>query len=159
MVSGRVINKEIISNMGWTEDDDKMLSSIEMELLTSIDAYEFTFGNPHSTIEEKENTEKGIKFKYKQIDWLRGIKDRVMTSSDKEEIEKKKNRCKEILASIHDIESQIRDIYGISNQANTNGTIKINAVNVNIQQIMQAKSLEDKRRELQEELKKLKFNL
>lgn len=157
MVSGRVINKEIVSNMSWTEDDDKMLSSIETELLTLIDAYEFTFENPHSTIEEKENTEKGIKFKYKQIDWLRGIKDRVMTSSDKEEIEKKKNRYKEILTSIHDIESQIRDIYGISNQANTNGAIKINSVNVNIQQIMQAKPLEDKRKELQEELKKIKI--
>jgi len=137
--------------MNWTEDDDKILSSIEIELLTLIDAYEFTFEDPHSTIEEKENTKKGIEFKYKQIDWLRGIKDRVMTSSDKEEIEKKKNRCKEILASIRDIESQIRDIYGISNQTNTSGAVK-----VNIQQIMQVKQLEDKRKELQEELK---FNL
>ena len=138
--------------MNWTKDDDKMLSSIEMELLTLIDAYGFTFENPHSTAEEKENTKKGIEFKYKQIDWLRGIKDRVMTSADKEEIKKKENRCKEILASIHDIESQILDIYGISNQAGTSG-----AVMVDIQQIIQAKKLEDKRKELQEELKKLKF--
>lgn len=118
--------------MSWNADDDKMLSSIEVELLTLIDTYEFTLENPHSTIEEKENTEKGIEFKYKQIDWLRGIKDRVMTPSDKEEIEKKKNRYKEILTSIRDIESQIRDIYGISDQANmTSGVVE-----VNIQQII-----------------------
>lgn len=64
--------------MNWTEDDDKMLSSIETELLTLIDAYQFELEEIPSTNEdEKKNLINGINFKYKQIDWLKEIKERL----------------------------------------------------------------------------------
>ena len=133
----------------WTEHDDKMLSSIETELLTLIDTYEFTFENPHSTEADKKNSEAGISFKYKQIEWLNALKDRIMTPEEKEEREKKRARFIEVNKEINHLDNQIRDIYGLTGQTNV--------VTVNIQQLQQVKVLEEKKKELYAELNKLKY--
>lgn len=63
----------------WTEYDDKMLSSIETELLTIIDAYQFELDEIHDMSQEEiRNISEGIKFKYKQIGWLKQIKERLI---------------------------------------------------------------------------------
>jgi len=64
--------------MAWESNDDKMLSSIETELLTLIDAYQFELEEvPDLKEDDRKNLIDGIKFKYKQIDWLRKIKERA----------------------------------------------------------------------------------
>lgn len=62
----------------WTELDNQMVSSIEIELLTLIDAYQFELDEvPDLDEEERKNIINGINFKYKQIDWLKEIKERL----------------------------------------------------------------------------------
>ena len=61
----------------WTELDDKMLSSIESELLTIIDAAQWELSELSDLKEEDKNDlVAGVKFKYKQISWLRELKER-----------------------------------------------------------------------------------
>ena len=63
----------------WTERDTQMLSSIETELLTVIDAYQFELEEiPDLDKEDRKNLVDGINFHYKQIDWLREIKERLL---------------------------------------------------------------------------------
>ena len=135
--------------MSWNIDDDKICNSIIDELLTLIDAYEFTFENPHSAEADKKNSEAGISFKHKQIEWLNALKDRIMTPEEKEEREKKRARFIEVSKEINHLEGQIRDIYGLTGQTGV--------VMVNIQQLQQVKPLEEKKKELQAELDKLKY--
>lgn len=62
----------------WTKHDTEILSSIETELLTLIDAYQFELDEvPDLDEEERKNIINGINFKYKQIDWLKEIKERL----------------------------------------------------------------------------------
>lgn len=62
----------------WTERDIQMLSSIETELLTLIDAYQFELGEcPDLNEDERRNLIGGINLKYKQIDWLYEMKEKI----------------------------------------------------------------------------------
>ena len=64
--------------MAWGSNDDKMYSSIESELLTLIDTDQFELEEaPDLKESDRKNLIEGIKFKYKQIDWLRKIKERL----------------------------------------------------------------------------------
>ena len=138
--------------MTWNIDDDKICNSIIDELLSLIDTYEFTYENPYSTEVDKENTEKGIEFKHKQIEWLSGLKDRIMTPQEKAEREEKKARLVEVMKEINHLEGQICDIFGLNGT-----TVSGKATTVNIDQLKQAKPLQDKKKELQEELNKLRY--
>jgi len=62
----------------WTEHDTQMLSSIETELLTLIDACQFELEEvPGLDKKDRENLKNGISLHYKQIDWLNEIKERL----------------------------------------------------------------------------------
>ena len=62
----------------WTELDNQMMSSIETELLTLIDSYQFELDEIHDLPkEDRENLIGGIKLHYKQINWLSEIKERL----------------------------------------------------------------------------------
>ena len=64
--------------MAWNINDDKMLSSIESDLLTMIDAYQFELEEcPDLNEDDRKNLISGINLKYKQIDWLNEIKERL----------------------------------------------------------------------------------
>ena len=62
----------------WTKHDTQMLSSIETELLTLIDAYQFELDEcPDLNEDDRKNLTSGINFKYKQIDWLHEMKEKI----------------------------------------------------------------------------------
>lgn len=62
----------------WTELDNQMMSSIETELLTLIDTYQFELDEIHDLPkEDRENLIGGINLKYKQIDWLYEMKEKI----------------------------------------------------------------------------------
>ena len=62
----------------WTEHDTQMLSSIETELLTLIDACQFELEEIHDlSPDDRKNLVGGINLHYKQIDWLNEIKERL----------------------------------------------------------------------------------
>lgn len=62
----------------WTEHDTQMLSSIETELLTLIDTYQFELGEcPGLSDDDRRNLIGGINLKYKQIDWLHEMKEKI----------------------------------------------------------------------------------
>ena len=60
----------------WTNYDEQMLSSITTELYTLQDTYAFARNCP-SDEKEKEEMDKAIAFKYTQIEWLEGLKERM----------------------------------------------------------------------------------
>ena len=62
----------------WAEYDTQMLSSIETELLTLIDAYQFELDEcPDLSDGDRRNLIGGINLKYKQIDWLHEMKEKI----------------------------------------------------------------------------------
>ena len=64
--------------IAWTEHDTQMMSSIETELLTIIDACQFELDEIHNLSEDdRKNLISGINLHYKQIDWLNEIKERL----------------------------------------------------------------------------------
>lgn len=73
--------------MNIKEHDTQMFFSIEDELLSVIDAYQFELDEcPDLDENDRRNLISGINFKYKQIDWLHEIQKKIEKMSKESKI-------------------------------------------------------------------------